>query len=171
MACKCTLLVLNTRIILNRIARFLLARLHVDSLLDKRNKQKVLSTLDKLSKGGEKLYDTYSEAIKRIDGRLAEDRSLARRALSWISYAQRLLTTTELCHALAIQPSNTALNNDNIDDVEDVISVCAGLVTASKRPHFDPFCSLDYCLAGIRYRIEISAGIQKHLHYNEISLL
>src|SRR5436305_1436961 len=119
-------------IITYKIARFLLARLHVDSLLDKRNKQKVLSTLDKLSKGSAALGESYSEAIKRIDGQLAEDRSLARCALSWISFAQRLLTTKELCHALAIEPGDKHLNADNIYDAEDLISVCAGLVTVDE---------------------------------------
>src|SRR5207248_6261970 len=116
-----------------KIARFLLARLHVDSLLDKRTKQKVLSTLVKLTKGSATLDEAYGEAIKRIDRQLAEDRSLARRALSWISYAQRLLTTKELCHVLAIEPGDRALNNDNIYDMEDVISVCAGLVTVDEK--------------------------------------
>jgi hypothetical protein len=93
-----------------KIARFLLARLHVDSLLDKRTKQEALSTLDKLSKGSTALGDAYGEATKRIDGQLPGDRSLARRALSWITYAERLLTTKELCHALAIKPGDKALN-------------------------------------------------------------
>jgi hypothetical protein len=114
------------------MARFLLARLHVDSLLDKRNKQKVLSTLDKLSKGLVALSDAYGEAIKRIDGQLPDDRSLARRALSWVTHAQRLLTTQELCHALAIEAGEKALNSDNIYDVEDIISVCARLLTVDE---------------------------------------
>jgi ankyrin repeat protein len=92
----------------------------------------VLSTLDKLSKGSATLDDAYSEAIKRIEGQLAEDCSLARRALSWITYARRLLTTKELCHALAIEPGDKTLNNDNVNDVEDIISACAGLVTVDE---------------------------------------
>jgi hypothetical protein len=133
MACRCPLIVLHIRcILIYKIARFLLARLHVDSFLDKRTKQKVLSTLIKLTKGSAALDKAYGEAIKRIDGQLAEDRSLARRALFWISYAQRLLTTKELCYALAIEPGDRTLNNDNIYDVEDVISVCAGLVTVDE---------------------------------------
>ncbi|KAF1807997.1 hypothetical protein P152DRAFT_259009 [Eremomyces bilateralis CBS 781.70] len=111
---------------------FLLARLYVDSLLDKRNRQKVMSTLGKLSKGSVALDEAYGEAIKRIDGQLAEDSSLARRALSWITYAQRKLTTQELCHALAIEPGDKALNNDNIYDIEEIISVCAGLVAVDE---------------------------------------
>ncbi|KAF2179748.1 hypothetical protein K469DRAFT_673892 [Zopfia rhizophila CBS 207.26] len=104
----------------------------VDSLLDKKTKQKVLSTLGKLSKGSATLDETYNDAIRRMDGQLAEDGSLATRALSWITYAQRLLTTKELCHALAIDPSDKALNSDNVSDVEDIISVCARLVTVDE---------------------------------------
>ena len=137
MACKRSTL-WNIRSNLNTIIRFLLARLYIDSLLDKRTKQKVLSTLDKLSKGSAKLDEShkldeaYGEAIKRIDGQLAEDRLLARRALSWISYAQRPLNMEELCHALAIEQGDNTLNNDNVYDIEDVISVCAGLVTVEE---------------------------------------
>jgi len=116
----------------HRPNRFLLARLHVDSLLDKRNRQKVLSTLGKLSKGSAALSDAYGEALERIDGQLADDRSLARRSLCWISYAQRLLTTKELCHALAIEPGDKALNADNLYEAEDIISVCAGLVAVDE---------------------------------------
>jgi ankyrin repeat protein len=48
-------------------------------------------------------------------------------------YAERALTTTELCHALAVEPDDKArLDADNVLDVEDVVSVCAGLVTIDK---------------------------------------
>ena len=92
----------------------------------------MLSTLNKLSKGSAALNDAYDEALQRIDGQLPGDRSLARRTLSWISYAQRLLTTKELCHALAVEPGDKALNTDNIYEVEDIISVCTGLVTVDE---------------------------------------
>ena len=140
MACRFFLSALHMRGILTYIiARFLLARLHVDTLLDKRTKQKVLSTLDKLSKGSAALDAAYSEATKRMDGQLDGDRLLARRTLSWITYAQRLLTTQELCHALAIEPGDRALNSDKVYDVEDVISVCAGLVTVDEESNIIRF--------------------------------
>jgi hypothetical protein len=89
MACKCFILTLcRENYHPNTITRFLLARLYVDSLLDKRNRQKVMLMLEKLSKGSRELDEAYSEAVKRIDGQLDEDRLLARRALCWISYAQ-----------------------------------------------------------------------------------
>jgi hypothetical protein len=92
----------------------------------------VKTTLDKLIKGSAGLDKAYCEAIQRIDGQLPGRRLLARRSLSWISYAQRLLTTKELCHILAIEPGDRVLNSDNIYDIEDVISVCAGLVTVDE---------------------------------------
>jgi len=60
---------------------------------------------------------------------LGEDRLLARRVLSWMTYVQRLLTTGELCHAVGVEAGDKELDDDNIPDVEDVASVCAGLVT------------------------------------------
>lgn len=57
---------------------------------------------------------------------------LARRAICWISYAQRPLTTQELCCALAIEPGDKALNTDNVYEIEDIVSICAGLVTVDE---------------------------------------
>ncbi|KAI9782990.1 MAG: hypothetical protein M1816_001650 [Peltula sp. TS41687] len=111
---------------------FLLARLHVDSLLDKRTKSKVQSTLESLSTGSKALYEAYDEAIKRIDGQLPDDSALATSVLSWITYAQRPLTTGELCHALAVKKGDEELDQDNILLVEDIVSICAGLVTVDE---------------------------------------
>src|SRR5947209_15163589 len=94
--------------------RFLLARLHVDSLLDKDTKKKVRCALEKLSKGSEALNEAYDEAIERIKGQLPGNRARARSALSWITYALRPLTTGELCHALAVEPGNKQLDQDDI---------------------------------------------------------
>jgi ankyrin repeat protein len=109
--------------------RFLLAHLYIKSLVGKSTKTKVISALEALSKGPEALKDAYSEAIVRIDSQPQGDRTLARNVLSWISYAQRPLTTGELCHALATEPGDKELDLDNIPDIEDIESVCAGLVT------------------------------------------
>ena len=116
----------------NRV-RFLLAQLHVESFHHKRNRFCVLSTLDKISQESRTLDEAYSkrydEAIERIESQSLDDKSLAKRALCWISYAQRLLTTDELSCALAIGPGDRSLNDDKLYDVEDIASVCAGLVT------------------------------------------
>ncbi|KAI0569585.1 ankyrin repeat domain-containing protein [Pyrenophora tritici-repentis] len=111
---------------------FLLARLHTDSLLDKRTAKDVKSTLAKLSKGSASLDDAYKEAIQRIEGQLSGDYELAKRVLSWITYAKRPLTTAEICCALAVEADEAELDPENIPDVEDLLSVCAGLVVVDQ---------------------------------------
>jgi ankyrin repeat protein len=131
----CELFVRNSRVFwTDRRVRFLLAHMHFESLLrlGLGTKAKVVFALENLSKGSGALEAAYSEAILRIDGQPQGNRILAKNALSWISYAQRPLTTGELCHALAVQPGDTQLDPDNIPDIDDIISVCAGLVTIDK---------------------------------------
>jgi ankyrin repeat protein len=91
-----------------------------------------MSVLNNLSKGSGALKDAYNQVMIRIDGQLPDDCVLAKNVLSWISYAQRPLTIGELCHALAVEPGDEELDTDNILDVKDILSVCAGLVTVDK---------------------------------------
>ena len=89
----------------------------------------MLRTLDQLLKESVTLDDAYDKAIKQIDEQLPGDCLLARRAISWITNAQRPLTTKELRYALSIEPGDKSLDSDDIYDIESVISLCAGLVT------------------------------------------
>ena len=86
----------------------------------------------KLYTGTDALYDAYEEAKERIEGQGQEQCELAKSVISRITYAQRPLTTLELQHALAVEPGERQLNEDNIPDIEDIISVCAGLVTVDE---------------------------------------
>jgi hypothetical protein len=96
--------------------------------VDKSTKKEISSTLVKLPKGSEALEAVYNGGIERIKGQLPGKIMLARRVLSWITYAQRLLTTGELCYVLAVESGEPELDPDNIPDVEDMVSVCAGPV-------------------------------------------
>ncbi|KFY30332.1 hypothetical protein V493_01980, partial [Pseudogymnoascus sp. VKM F-4281 (FW-2241)] len=111
---------------------FLLARLHVDSLRGKGTKKEIRSTLENLPKGPTALSKAYDEAIERIEGQLPEESARAKRVLSWITYAERQLTTKELSHALAVEAGESELDEDNILDIEDMTSVCAGLVAVDE---------------------------------------
>ncbi|KAF2727038.1 hypothetical protein EJ04DRAFT_529760, partial [Polyplosphaeria fusca] len=111
---------------------FLLARLYTDSLLDKRTPKEIRATLARLSKGSVALNDAYKDAIQRIEGQLAGDSKRAKNVLSWITYAQRPLTTAELCCALAVEHEEEELDLENIPDVEDLVLVCAGLVVVDE---------------------------------------
>ncbi|KFZ25020.1 hypothetical protein V502_00512 [Pseudogymnoascus sp. VKM F-4520 (FW-2644)] len=111
---------------------FLLARLHVESLRGNMTKKAIRSTLKNLPKGSTALNEAYNEAIKRIESQLPEESKLAKDVLSWITYAERQLTTKELSHGLAVETGKSELDEDNIPDIEDMISVCAGLVAVDE---------------------------------------
>ena len=110
------------------VPRFLLARLYTDSLLDKRTPKEVRSTLASFSKGSTALDNAYSGAIQRIEGQLSGDLQRAKKVLCWITYAKRPLNTAEMCCALAVEPGEVELAPENVPEIEDLVSVCAGLV-------------------------------------------
>jgi hypothetical protein len=88
----------------------------------------VKTSLAKLTKSAAALDVAYAEAIQRIEGQLKGHRELAKRVLSWITFAKRPLTTTEICCALAVEPRETEIDPDNVPDSEVIVSMCACLV-------------------------------------------
>ena len=111
---------------------FLLAQLHVESLSDKTTPKAIKKALEMLPTGSDALVIAYSQAMQRVESQKPGFKLLAKRALSWVVYACRLLTVSELCHALAIEDGASAFDEENIDNIEEIVSVCCGLVT------FDP---------------------------------
>jgi ankyrin repeat protein len=65
----------------------------------------------------------------RIEGQVTDQVELAKQVLAWITSAERPLTTSELQYALAVEVGESELDEDNIPDIGDLVSVCAGLVT------------------------------------------
>ncbi|KAK3899487.1 hypothetical protein C8A05DRAFT_46455 [Staphylotrichum tortipilum] len=78
------------------------------------------------------LNRTYDETMERINGQLDALRELAMLVLSWITCATRPLIIRELQHALAVEPGDKEFDHDNFPEVDDVVSVCAGLVTVEE---------------------------------------
>ena len=78
------------------------------------------------------LRQAYDQAMERVDGQKAGLRTLALQVLSWITCAKRPLSTLELQHALAVEPGQPELDEDNLPQIEDMVSVCAGLVTVDE---------------------------------------
>jgi ankyrin repeat protein len=70
--------------------------------------------------------------MDRIEGQLEDQKELAKQVLSWIICGKRPLTTSELQYALAIEVGDSELDKDNLPQVEDILSVCAGLVTVDE---------------------------------------
>ena len=113
--------------------RFLLARLHLDSLAGETTAKSIKYTLENLKTGARSLTQAYEDAIKRIESQTPARVSLAKEVLSWIIIAKRPLTARELQHALAIEIGETELDEDNIPEIAEIVSVCAGLVVIDKQ--------------------------------------
>ncbi|KAG9230726.1 ankyrin repeat protein, partial [Amylocarpus encephaloides] len=112
---------------------FLLAKLHLDSLAGKKSLKAIRTALINLPSGSHAYDSAYKDAMVRIEGQIADEEELAKQVLSWITCAKRPLTTTELQHALAIEKGESKLDHDNLPDIEDLVTVCAGLVTVDEQ--------------------------------------
>ena len=109
--------------------RFLLAQLHLESLIGKKSPKAVQIALKNLVTGSAAYDHAYEDAMERINGQIEDQKDLARQVLSWITYAKRPLTATELQHALGVEVGKSKLDELNIPEIEDIVSVCKGLVT------------------------------------------
>jgi hypothetical protein len=101
--------------------RFLLAKLHMNTLQTKNNPGAVHDALDVLPA---EVNDTYGMAMDRIAKQNPDDKALAGRVLSWVTYAQRPLSLKELRHAVSILP----MNSGSLVLEQLLTDVCAGLV-------------------------------------------
>ena len=90
------------------------------------------AALRTLSTGSEALDFMYIFGMERIQGQALHIAELAKRVLSWITCARRPLTTSELQHALAVEAGQSELNQDNLEEIDIMVSVCAGLVTVDQ---------------------------------------
>ena len=70
--------------------------------------------------------------MERIEAQDADSRELAEHVLMWIICAKRHLIIVELQHALAVEVGEPELDEENLPQIEDMVSVCAGLVTVDE---------------------------------------
>ncbi|KAK1248783.1 hypothetical protein MKX08_007003 [Trichoderma sp. CBMAI-0020] len=121
---------------------FLLAQLYLDSLKDKTTMKQIKTTLEHFKKQSQigqgedekrkVLEKAYEQAMIRTNSQMSGFQALGRKVLAWIICAKRKLTMLELQHALAVEIGSTELDQDNLPEVEDMVSACAGLVTVDK---------------------------------------
>lgn len=106
--------------------RFLLARLHTESLIPMLNPYQVREALKTLPKT---VDDTYALALARIDSQpFKSHRDFSYKILSWVAYSFRSLTISELLCALAVDPGDPSFNISKVSLQKDITSLCAGLV-------------------------------------------
>ncbi|PKY01730.1 hypothetical protein P168DRAFT_321304 [Aspergillus campestris IBT 28561] len=111
---------------------FLLARLHLDSLVCMRAPKAIRNALKKLPQGSNAYDSAYDRAMERIKGQVPSARELAEQTIAWITCAKRQLAIPELLHALAVEVSQPDFDEENLSQVADILSVCAGLVTVDE---------------------------------------
>jgi ankyrin repeat protein len=120
------------RIVLKPNISFLLAKLHIESLMTLPTRGHIKDALRNLAKGDEALDKTYSQTMERIDDHPKERRYLARQILGWAFYARRPLSILELRYALAVKTQSAKLDKDYIPSTKLIRSLCLGLVTIDK---------------------------------------
>ncbi|KAJ6437571.1 hypothetical protein O9K51_09777 [Purpureocillium lavendulum] len=117
---------------------FLLAPVYLNSLHDCMTRNEILRTVELFPKQEQRqnerqkvevLSHAYDEAMRRIQGQRPRLKELAMQVLSWITFAKRQLTTSELQHALGTKPGTSELDYGDLPHIEDMVSVCAGMVT------------------------------------------
>ncbi|KAL9625602.1 MAG: hypothetical protein Q9160_000315 [Pyrenula sp. 1 TL-2023] len=107
---------------------FLLAQLHLESIVGEMSPKSLRTALATLPKGPAGYDLSYQQAMDRSEGQIQNSTKLAKRVISWIVYARRPLTSVELRHALAVELGETRFDESNLPDIDDMVSVCAGLV-------------------------------------------
>jgi len=117
----------------------------MNSLVNLATSSAVSKQLKKLPGSLDAIYD---EAMKRITcqvkgedmdedtegiaSKKKEDASIAKKVLSWLSYARRPLSLAEIQHAIAVEPTTTSLSKRDFIPEDILISVCAGIVIVEK---------------------------------------
>ncbi|KAH7134453.1 hypothetical protein EDB81DRAFT_870995 [Dactylonectria macrodidyma] len=78
------------------------------------------------------LDHAYEQAIERINRQISGMKTLTIKALLWITYAKRQLTTSELQHALTTKTGKSELNHRDLPHIGNIVSICTRLVTVDE---------------------------------------
>jgi ankyrin repeat protein len=104
----------------------------METLTNQFTRGDIEEALENLPRGEEGLNETYSQAMKRIEDQKASEKH-AKKVLSWVIHARRPLSGAELLHAFSVKSGTSELNRKYIPELEDLVSICAGLITIDER--------------------------------------
>ncbi|KEF55615.1 uncharacterized protein A1O9_08365 [Exophiala aquamarina CBS 119918] len=104
---------------------FLVAKLLVESLVPLRTVRQIKSAL---RPGPTDISGMYEALLATVEDQDKFSRELAFQVFEWLAYARRPMSAQELQHALAIEEGSKFLDRDSLISVDDVVSVCGGLV-------------------------------------------
>jgi ankyrin repeat protein/nucleoside phosphorylase len=116
---------------------FLLAQIYLGFLDDKLTTNDIrqsLKSFQKQNRGSsenksEILSRAYDQVMERINQQRPGLKQLAAKVLSWITCAKRPLSIPELQYAVAIKQGQFQLDDGDLPHIEDIVSVCLGLIT------------------------------------------
>jgi hypothetical protein len=77
------------------------------------------------------LDSLYEETLERIQAQDDGFRRLAERTINWLAWTEgfrRLDKVTELQHALAVESGGKELDEENIPEIDTILSACLGMV-------------------------------------------
>ncbi|KAI1391548.1 uncharacterized protein F4822DRAFT_189027 [Hypoxylon trugodes] len=119
---------------------FLLAQIYFGFLDDKTSAKAIKAALKEFKRNGDldkdnrmrTLTNAYGQTMERINGQKQGHKNLAMQVLLWITCAKRPLAPLELQYALAVEIGEKELDEDNFPEIEQMVSVCAGLVTIDR---------------------------------------
>jgi hypothetical protein len=117
----------------NLRTRSLLAQLLMDSFRYKLTVRDVKSALRNSPRGSDAYDVAYNAAMERIFAQGEGSCKMAKKMFAWILYAQRPLSTLELLHALSVEPGDTEIDEDNILEAGQLLTICSGLVTIDEQ--------------------------------------
>lgn len=103
-----------------------MAALQLQFLEEQSNKHRILSALNQLPRG---LHQIYEAAISRIRTQPnPENVELALKALNWLTFAREHLQIMALRHALAVKEDTMDIKENDLPNLQMVLSLCVGLV-------------------------------------------
>lgn len=106
-----------------------MARLYLESLLNKLTRRRVKDALKELPSGLDEIYDKTISRIQTQD----EDRArTALLALSWIASSRRPLSLNDVQAALAVEPNDRELDPEGITHKADLLAACAGILVHNR---------------------------------------
>lgn len=80
-----------------------------------------------------RLSDAYGEIMKRIENQSHENARRAKEVLLWIVCATRPLNPLELQQGIAVNVGESKLSTNNLTNIDDLVSLCAGLVVVDEQ--------------------------------------
>ncbi|KAJ5978365.1 hypothetical protein N7501_001707 [Penicillium viridicatum] len=109
---------------------FLLASVQLRFIEDKLSPDEIRDRLRILPPG---LSDAYGAIMKRIEDQSHENVRRAKEVLLWIVCATRPLSPLELQQGIAVNVGESKLSTNNLTNIDDLVSLCAGLVVVDEQ--------------------------------------